>query len=220
MIKALACLGICAALLGSSATSAQNALAPVAVASEPIPVGGMLAGGSLWREYSARFIDPSGRVIDTGNGGISHSEGQGYGMLIAVAAGDRAGFDRMWAWTRAELGVRYDHLFGWKWDPGRSRAVDANNASDGDLLIAWALAEAAAYWNDSGFLVDATKIVADIESKLIRRYSFRRRPAFPRASARMARSSISPIGYFPRWPVWRNWTVDLNGPTSRQPGLA
>ena len=146
-------------------------MAPVAVASEPIPVGGMLAGGSLWREYSARFIDPSGRVIDTGNGGISHSEGQGYGMLIAVAAGDRAGFDRMWAWTRAELGVRYDHLFGWKWDPGRSRAVDANNASDGDLLIAWALAEAAAYWNDSGFLVDATKIVADIESKLIRRYA-------------------------------------------------
>gem|GEM_PF-200987 len=134
-------------------------------------MGGMLAGGSLWREYSARFVDPSGRVIDTGNGGISHSEGQGYGMLIAVAAGDRAGFDRMWAWTRAELGVRYDHLFGWKWDPARSRVVDANDASDGDLLIAWALAEAAAYWNDSGYLVDATKIVADIESKLIRRYA-------------------------------------------------
>ena len=32
----------------------------------------------------------TGRVVDTGNGLISHSEGQGYGMLLAVAAGDRA----------------------------------------------------------------------------------------------------------------------------------
>jgi len=34
--------------------------------------------------YQSKFISPEGRVIDDANGGISHSEGQGYGMLIAV----------------------------------------------------------------------------------------------------------------------------------------
>ncbi len=172
MIKTLACIGIVATLLGPVAARAQFAPGQLANmgAAEPIAVGGMLAGGPIC-QYRDRFVDPSGRVIDTGNGGISHSEGQGYGMLIAVAGDDRASFDRMWAWTRAELGVRRDHLFGWKWDPSRARAVDANDASDGDLLIAWALAEAASYWSDSSYLVSATKIVADIESKLVRRYA-------------------------------------------------
>lgn len=30
-----------------------------------------------WSAYKGAFLDPGGRVIDTGNGNISHSEGQG-----------------------------------------------------------------------------------------------------------------------------------------------
>jgi hypothetical protein len=37
-----------------------------------------------WRMYVKRFISPEGRVIDGANGDISHSEGQGYAMLIAA----------------------------------------------------------------------------------------------------------------------------------------
>src|SRR5487761_2690925 len=69
-------------------------------------IGGVIAGARLWQDWSKRFVRPSGRVVDTGNHGISHSEGQGYGMLLAVAAGDRPAFDRLWAWTRANLQIR------------------------------------------------------------------------------------------------------------------
>jgi hypothetical protein len=101
-----------------------------------------------WRRYQSKFISPEGRVIDDANGGISHSEGQGYGMLIAVRAGDRAGFDRLWTWTRANLELRGDHLAAWRWDPAHDPHVaDRNSATDGDLLIAWALSEAGAKWD-------------------------------------------------------------------------
>ena len=61
-----------------------------------------------WRLYQSRFITPEGRVVDTGNGGISHSEGQGYGMLLAVAYDDAAQFERLWRWTESHLQVRDD----------------------------------------------------------------------------------------------------------------
>nr|WP_301540442.1 glycosyl hydrolase family 8 [Proteus mirabilis] len=37
-----------------------------------------------WQQFKARYITPEGRVIDSANQNISHSEGQGYGMLMAV----------------------------------------------------------------------------------------------------------------------------------------
>jgi endoglucanase len=101
--------------------------------------------------FRRRFVDPSGRVIDTGNGDISHSEGQGYGMLLAEAEGDRAGFDLIWDWTRKTL-ARPDGLFSWRYDPKAAKPVtDANNATDGDMLIAWALLRASVRWPQSSY---------------------------------------------------------------------
>jgi len=105
-----------------------------------------------WPEYRDRFISPEGRVIDNANGGISHSEGQGYGMLLALAAQDRETFDRLWRWTRNALGGRPDALSAWRWEPGKSPNVtDMNNASDGDMLIAWALGEAGLRWEEPAY---------------------------------------------------------------------
>jgi endoglucanase len=124
-----------------------------------------------WRTYQSKFISPEGRVIDDANGGISHSEGQGYGMLIAVRAGDRAGFDRLWTWTRANLELRGDYLAAWRWDPAHDPHVaDRNSATDGDLLIAWALAEAGAKWDPAyaaaaRSIADAVAIRAVIPSR-------------------------------------------------------
>ncbi len=42
-----------------------------------------------WAAYREKFLAPDGRIVDTGNGDISHSEGQGYGLLLSVAADDR-----------------------------------------------------------------------------------------------------------------------------------
>lgn len=132
------------------------------------PLVGALADRDAWRAYQARFVSEAGRVVDTGNGGISHSEGQGYGMVLAVAADDRGAFERIWGWTRANLMVRDDQLVAWRWEPGKRPAIaDMNDASDGDLLIAWALMEAAEAWGDPAHRVAARRIAVELGRKLI-----------------------------------------------------
>jgi endoglucanase len=112
-----------------------------------------------WSAYKAKFLDASGRIVDDGNGGISHSEGQGYGMLLAYLANSPSDFEQIWYFTRTELLLRDDGLAVWKWDPAVSPHVsDTNNASDGDLLIAYALALAGSAWNNQSYLKAAAKI--------------------------------------------------------------
>ncbi len=122
-----------------------------------------------WRVFKARFLAADGRVMDDGNGGISHSEGQGYGMLLAVAFRDRAAFDRMWAWTLGNLKRKDDYLFSWKWVPGETgqggKVVDPNNATDGDLLIAWALLRAYREWDDYKYQQASGQIVISVLEK-------------------------------------------------------
>jgi endoglucanase len=122
---------------------------------------------SEWQAFVARFVLPEGRVADTGNNGISHSEGQGYGMVMATAFDDRATFDRLWQWSRANLQVRDDHLFAWKWEPDAAKATDLNSASDGDILIAWGLLRASERWNDPAYRTAALEILDDIRDRLI-----------------------------------------------------
>jgi endoglucanase len=129
------------------AVLALAAFGAPALAKTPPVANALAADAGLWAAYASQFITADGRVIDNVNGGISHTESQGYGMLLAVAAGDRASFERIWAFTEANLYTRPDGLGSWKWQPdgqGGGAVADPNNATDGDLLIAWALAEAAA----------------------------------------------------------------------------
>lgn len=126
-----------------------------------------------WHLYKARFLEESGRIVDNVNGDISHSEGQGYAMLLAVAANDKSGFDKIWLWTQQELFIRGDNLAAWKWDPNQSPNVqDTNNATDGDLLIAWALLRARLVWREDRYIQQARNILKDIRQKLIIKTSF------------------------------------------------
>lgn len=103
--------------------------------------------GNHWSAFKGKFLEASGRIIDDANGNISHSEGQGYGMLLSVLADSRSDFDRIWSFTRSEMLLRDDGLAVWKWDPATQPHVsDDNNASDGDVLIAYALALAGDQW--------------------------------------------------------------------------
>lgn len=156
MAKVLACL-LTACVL------AVMPLAP-AVAAEPakqvFDPQDYLVGA--WWLYKSEFLE-NGRIIDRSNGNITHSEGQGYGMLLAVAADDRDTFQAIWAWTQKELYVRGDKLASWKWDPDASPHVtDQNNASDGDLLIAWALLRASEKWHEPAYATEAKAITADL----------------------------------------------------------
>lgn len=112
-----------------------------------------------WAAYKAKFLDGDGRIIDNGNGDISHSEGQGYGLILAYLANNQADFEQIWSFTRTELLLRDDGLAVWKWDPkAKPHVIDSNNASDGDLLIAYGLALGGAVWNRSDYTAAARRI--------------------------------------------------------------
>jgi endo-1,4-beta-D-glucanase Y/GGDEF domain-containing protein len=142
--------------------------AAIVAKSGPVAIGGMLQGSPVWEAWRRRFVTEAGRVVDTGNGAFSHSEGQGYGLLLAAAAADRATFDRILAWTTLNLRTRKDSLVAWRWTGARRAAQDRHNASDGDILIAWALAEAADFWNDPAYLNAAWAMARDIAAKLVK----------------------------------------------------
>ncbi|MCY0094910.1 glycosyl hydrolase family 8 [Hoeflea ulvae] len=126
-----------------------------------------------WHYYITKFVEPSGRVIDNVNGNVSHSESQGYGMLLSVAADDRVSFDRIWSWTQSNLLIRTDGLAAWRWDPqGDPHVKDLNNATDGDLLIAWALLRASRKWGDMSHQAAAARIVAAVNRSLVVDSSF------------------------------------------------
>ncbi len=119
----------------------------------------------LWQTYKERFVTAEGRVVDTANGGTSHSESQGYGLLLAEAHEDRVAFEKIWSWTAKHLGVRDDALFAWRWEQGKG-VVDQNNATDGDLLIAWALCRAATSWKKPEWRRASAAIAKDVRTKM------------------------------------------------------
>ena len=116
-----------------------------------------------WAGFRARFVMPDGRVVDTANGGTSHSEGQGYGLLLAEWVGDLATFERILDWTLATLPRQGDSLFAWQYRPDRAMPVeDRNSATDGDMAIAWALQRAADRWGRPDWHAMAIRIARDI----------------------------------------------------------
>jgi endoglucanase len=131
----------------------------------------LTANALNWEDYKGVFLTADGRVVDYQQNRISHSEGQGYGLLLAVSHGDRLAFDRMWKWTRDNLQVRKtDALFAWSWGQranGEWLAIDLNNATDGDLLIAFALFEAERVWQDETYGRSARDILESIKKHLL-----------------------------------------------------
>ena len=114
-----------------------------------------------WRTYADRFISSDGRVVDNANHNVSHSEGQGYAMLLAERLNDHDTFATIWRWSKQHLFVRDDALAAWRWDPNsKPNVTDYNNATDGDLLIAWALSNAAIRWKVADY-ADAARRMAD-----------------------------------------------------------
>ncbi|AWM88541.1 glycosyl hydrolase family 8 [Microvirga sp. 17 mud 1-3] len=141
---------------------------------EPLKITGFVSSAD-WEAYRTRFIEDTGRVVDNANGNISHSEGQGYGLLLAFMAGDRLTFEKIWTFTYTEFLIRDDGLAVWKWDPTATPHVtDRNNATDGDILIAYALAKAGAAWQDQRYNQAAQKL-----AKAIGRATIAKNAGFP-----------------------------------------
>ncbi|MGH9084316.1 MAG: glycosyl hydrolase family 8, partial [Acidimicrobiales bacterium] len=100
------------------------------------------------RRFVSSYVDDDGRVVRHDHGGDTVSEGQAYGMLVAVALRDRPTFDAVWRWTEVNL-QRPDGLLSWRWEDGE--VVGEEPAADADLDAAWALALAADLWPDGRY---------------------------------------------------------------------
>jgi endo-1,4-beta-D-glucanase Y len=124
----------------------------------------------LWNQYKSSFVQPDGRVIDVWQNSISHSESQGYGLLNSVMFDDRESFQMIWQWTRNNLQARKDNLLPWAWgkraNNGLWQIIDYNNATDGDVLVAYALIQASVKWKNQEYRSEGLKIIEGIRKHL------------------------------------------------------
>jgi endo-1,4-beta-D-glucanase Y len=154
------------AVLGRRALLAGLALFGTRAASCAEP----LLGIEEWHSFKLRFLSEDGRIVDNGNNGVSHSEGQGWGLLFAAAARDQASFDLILNWTARSLRRPGDALHAWRYVPtNRPPVADLNNATDGDVFIAAALSHAGRIWRRPDYLQAASAIGRDILRLLLRR---------------------------------------------------
>jgi endoglucanase len=118
---------------------------------------------AAWQNWKTLCLRPDGRVVDNLQGGASHSESQSYGLTLAAIFDDMDSFDLIRTWTEANLAVRDDALFAWRWQDGQAEPVkDKNNASDGDLFFAWALSAVAVHHKRPELGDRARELVADL----------------------------------------------------------
>ncbi|QCR34663.1 endoglucanase [Nissabacter sp. SGAir0207] len=121
------------------------------------------AQGEGWSQFKSRFLMPDGRIVDTANRSVSHTEGQGFSMLLAVFNNDRPTFDRLYQWADKTLYRKEVGLYAWRFDPNAKEKVgDKNNAADGDILMAWALLLAGDKWHHAAYTRASEKLQAAI----------------------------------------------------------
>ena len=108
---------------------------------------------SAWDDYKAKYLQQDGAIVDTGNNNMSHSEGQGYGLMFALAYDDKESFEKILNWTNQNLKDPKSGLFYWSYRRDGSDPIpDKNNATDGDLFIAWTLIKAGKKWQNKAYL--------------------------------------------------------------------
>ena len=152
---------------GSMRRRACLALIAGAAATPFAPAGADDSGA--WAAWKAAFLRPEGRVVDALQQDASHSEGQGYGMVLAALEGDADAFASIHAWTERHLAVRRDPLLAWRSLPrGDPHVPDYNNASDGDLFYAWALLEGAARFDVAAYRDRAQEVARFLSTACVR----------------------------------------------------
>lgn len=123
---------------------------------------------SVWESWKGAYMQTDGRVVDALQQGASHSEGQGYGALLATEFGDEMAFRQMVDWAEMNLSIRGDGLLAWRYLSNQPTPVpDLNNASDGDLFYAWALVRGSALFGDRRLLTRAITTAQALAEKCI-----------------------------------------------------
>jgi oligosaccharide reducing-end xylanase len=100
-------------------------------------------------------------VEDIANNDV-RSEGQSYGMTIAVQMDMRTEFDKLWTYA-AQCMRQSSGLFAWQMNPGACTAKSTGAAPDGEEYFALALMLASRRWGDAGtynYGSEAKKVMA------------------------------------------------------------
>lgn len=125
---------------------------------------------NYWGIFKKNFISSQGRVIDRFNSDVTHTESTGYGMFFAVTYGDKKTFDLIRTWLHNNIKKNEKNLYGWKWgkrSDGTWGMLDMNNATDGDMWIAYSLLLAYEKWNDVGYMQEAKQLIQAIKENTI-----------------------------------------------------
>jgi endo-1,4-beta-D-glucanase Y len=145
--------------LGIGIAASAN-LAALSGGAQAAQNGAACGDWGAWRTFVQRFVQADGRVIDYSTPAQqTTSEGQSYALFFALVANDRASFDKLLGWTRANLaGNQFDaqnlRLPAWQWGKkpdGSYGVLDPNSASDSDLWIAYDLLQAGRLWRNPAY---------------------------------------------------------------------
>jgi 4-amino-4-deoxy-L-arabinose transferase-like glycosyltransferase len=132
----------------------------------------MLVLQTAYREFKKAYIVSYGQVIDPDNQSTTTSQGQAYGLLMAVVMNDEALFDGIWQWTKDHLQHRQtDKLISSKWIKIKDsyRVGDSTSRAAADQDIAAALLMAASRFNNEQYFNDAKVLLSDIWKKEVKR---------------------------------------------------
>lgn len=107
--------------------------------------------------------DNTGYMVDTGNDDV-RTEGQSYGMMLAVQLDRKDIFDCIWAWTRKYMYLDsgdYAGYFGWTNKTDGTRNSDGP-APDGEEYFAMSLLFAGRRWGDGDGIFNYTREARDM----------------------------------------------------------
>ena len=140
---------------------AQRAVAVVA-ADRPMVASDKTVLADLWRVYTQTHLEPgTSRTLDSQDGALTTSEGQGYTMMRAAWMDDQQTFAESWQWTKDIL-QRDDSLlasrFGQRPD-GSYDVLDQRSVTGADADVASALLMAYSRWQQDDYLYDALPII-------------------------------------------------------------
>ncbi len=132
---------------------------------------GNQAQANAWDEYKARFVNADGAVVDNANHMI-HSESQGYGLMFALAYNDKDMFGKILNFAETNMKNPDNGLYYWAYYQNQDpHCPDKNNASDGDLFIAWALIKAGRAWNERSYLKRAEQILTALQNTVMTKFA-------------------------------------------------
>lgn len=177
-MKKIKILALCAAVVGLAASCGpakkeyRNYFKELGYTQEEIDAKIQAAYHEVFESERRAYFevgDDMAYVADVKNRDV-RTEGQSYGMMVAVQMDKQEMFDRIWTWTRHYMQHKEGPskgLFAWHCRYDGSQ-IDAGSASDGEFYFVTDLLLASRRWGDDGrynYLEEARELIETLFSK-------------------------------------------------------